>query len=317
MTPKRVDIVSGFLGAGKTTFIQYLFSTLYKGKKIAVIENDFGDVGIDGRILGATGSKVTEIISGCICCTLIIDFQKAIEQLAADPEVERIVIEPSGVAKLSDVLRAAGTVSSDLIRIGHIITVVDAVNFVKFSSSFGPFFIDQIENAGMIVVSKTGGLSSKEIELVVGDIKRRNKKVPLWSLSWDSQEFSKALSGLDSIEVRDNNQTKKAAKDHHHQVDGDTVFDSIVLAVPPDFTSESLRRFLEQLEKCTVKGEIIRMKGFIKTSDLGPVQTDWAAGTAVITPTRQTADNVLQVIGVNLSESELKGMIEELKNFRQ
>ena len=150
----KTDIFSGFLGAGKTSLIRKLIAEAYKGEKLVLIENEFGDIAIDGAFLKDAGIEITEMNSGCICCTLVGDFRKALEQVVKEFAPDRIIIEPSGVGKLSDVAKAVEAV--DGIEIGTKVTVVDASKCKIYMRNFGEFFNDQVENADLIVLSRTG-----------------------------------------------------------------------------------------------------------------------------------------------------------------
>ena len=154
----KTDIFSGFLGAGKTSLIRKLIAEAYKGEKLVLIENEFGDIAIDGAFLKDAGIEITEMNSGCICCTLVGDFRKALEQVVKEFAPDRIIIEPSGVGKLSDVAKAVEAV--DGIEIGTKVTVVDASKCKIYMRNFGEFFNDQVENADLIVLSRTGMIDS-------------------------------------------------------------------------------------------------------------------------------------------------------------
>ena len=152
----KVDIVSGFLGAGKTTFIKQLINEVYAGQKLVLIENEFGEIGIDGGFLKDAGVEITEMNSGCICCTLVGDFSEALKKVMTDLKPDRIIIEPSGVGKLSDVVKAVEGVEKEAgIEIGSAITVVDGKKTKMYIKNFGEFFLNQVECAGTIVISRT------------------------------------------------------------------------------------------------------------------------------------------------------------------
>ena len=156
----KVDIVSGFLGAGKTTFIKQLINEVYAGQKLVLIENEFGEIGIDGGFLKDAGVEITEMNSGCICCTLVGDFSEALKKVMTDLKPDRIIIEPSGVGKLSDVVKAVEGVEKEAgIEIGSAITVVDGKKTKMYIKNFGEFFLNQVECAGTIVISRTQNMS--------------------------------------------------------------------------------------------------------------------------------------------------------------
>lgn len=313
MNPTPVDIISGFLGAGKTTFIKHLFTHFYQGKKISVIENDFGDVGIDGRVLGKTGSKVTEINSGCICCTLVLDFQSAIETAAADPEIDRIVIEPSGVAKLSDVLRACRNVVSPVVRFGMVNTVVDALSYGKYADGFGAFFLDQVRNAERIFVSKTQETGDDQVRIVSDKIRLENPEAEIITLPWDSQEFFNLLAGLPAeagpvyATTADTAGAAASTRDHEHS---DVGFESIRLEISGGHSAEGIRSALRRLtaeKKLWEGGRIIRIKGILSAAQ-ETVQVDWVHGSFDVVPVELPAGRELVVIGKDIPREYLRGL---------
>ena len=182
----KVDIISGFLGAGKTTLIKKLIDEKLNNEKLVIIENEFGEVGIDGSILKKSNIEVREITSGCICCTLVGDFEKAIQEAVVNYRPDRIIIEPSGVGKLSDVLIACNTPAlNNLITINMIITVVDALKYQIYISNFGEFYENQIKSARTIFLSRTVKADNKKVESVVRAIQKINSKANIVTTPWD------------------------------------------------------------------------------------------------------------------------------------
>ena len=214
----RIDIFSGFLGAGKTTLIRKLIAEGYQGEKLVLIENEFGEIAIDGGFLQDAGVQITEMNSGCICCTLVGDFTKALAKVMADFAPDRILIEPSGVGKLSDVARAVERVEGA--QIGAKVTVVDAGKCKMYMRNFGEFFNDQVQNADLIVLSRTGTAGDAKILTAVELLKGLNPEAGLITTPWEK------LSGKQIREVMDENGLR-AAKEalehehHHHHHDGD------------------------------------------------------------------------------------------------
>ena len=210
----KIDIFSGFLGAGKTTLIKKLIKEAYAGEKLVLIENEFGEIGVDGGFLADAGINVTEMNSGCICCSLVGDFSRALAKVLHEYHPDRILIEPSGVGKLSDVVRAVKGVEGEL-EISSLVTVVDAGKCKMYMKNFGEFFGDQIANAGAIVLSHTGKLSDEKVDAAVALCRTQNAGAVIVTTDWD------ALTGAqlrDAIEQRD---TLEAAKEelahaHHH-----------------------------------------------------------------------------------------------------
>lgn len=182
----KVDIISGFLGAGKTTFIKKLLSDVWAGEKLVLIENEFGEIGIDGGFLKDAGIEITEMNSGCICCTLVGDFSKALVKVLDEYHPDRVIIEPSGVGKLSDVARAIEAVEKDAdIEIDGRITVVDGKKAKMYMKNFGEFFKDQVEHASTIVVSRTQMMTDEKVEECVHTLREENAEATIISTPWD------------------------------------------------------------------------------------------------------------------------------------
>lgn len=181
----KVDIFSGFLGAGKTTLIKKLISEAYCGEKLVLIENEFGQIGIDGGFLQDAGINITEMNSGCICCSLVGDFGKALKKVIDEYSPERILIEPSGVGKLSDVIKAVQNVDSDELKLNGFTTIVDAKKCKMYMKNFGEFFNNQIEFASSIILSHTKGLSEEKINECVELLKGINPKASIITTDWD------------------------------------------------------------------------------------------------------------------------------------
>ena len=196
----RIDIFSGFLGAGKTTLIRKLISEGYKGEKLVLIENEFGEIAIDGGFLKDAGVEITEMNSGCICCTLVGDFTKALKKVMDDFAPDRIIIEPSGVGKLSDVTRAVEKVEGA--QIGARVTVVDAGKCRMYMRNFGEFFNDQVENADLIVLSRTGGAGEDRILAATELLKRLNPGAGLITTPWDKLSGEQIRQAMDTNGLR-------------------------------------------------------------------------------------------------------------------
>lgn len=224
MTKTKIVIFSGFLGAGKTTLIKKLIADGYRGEKIVLIENEFGQIGIDGGFLGECGVEITEMNSGCICCSLVGDFSKALRKVIDEYAPERILIEPSGVGKLSDVVRAVQTVIDDGVELTSFTTVVDASKCKMYMKNFGEFYDDQVSNASCIVLSHTGKMTDAKIAETVAMLREKNADATVVTTDWDK------LSGAQIIEAMEHTATLKAelerlANDvehhHHHHHDDD------------------------------------------------------------------------------------------------
>lgn len=218
----KIDIISGFLGAGKTTLIKKLIKEALGGEKVVLIENEFGEIGIDGGFLKEAGIEITEMNSGCICCTLVGDFGAALKDVITKYSPDRIIIEPSGVGKLSDVIKAVADVKKDFedVSLNSFITVADAGKTTMYMKNFGEFFNDQIENANTIVLSRTAKTPESKLEKAVAAIKEHNDKAVIITTDWDSLTGKQILDTMEKAagEIKDLLFTKEELEscEHHH-----------------------------------------------------------------------------------------------------
>lgn len=218
----KITIFSGFLGAGKTTLIKKLISESYKGEKLVLIENEFGDIGIDGGFLQDAGIEITEMNSGCICCSLVGDFGKALEKVLADYAPDRILIEPSGVGKLSDVIRAVQNIDAHDVQLDGFTTVVDAKKCKMYQKNFGEFFNNQITYASCLILSHTGGLSEEKLEDCVRRLKELNPAAPIVTTDWDKltgQQLVDAMTQKNTLDDELSALLEEANHHHHHHDD--------------------------------------------------------------------------------------------------
>ena len=195
----KIDIISGFLGAGKTTLIKKLLEEAYKGEKIVLIENEFGEISIDGGFLQGTGVQISEMSSGCICCSLVGDFGEALKDVQAKFSPDRIVIEPSGVGKLSDVIRAVEDIAEEDkdIVLNSFITVADASKCKVYMKNFGEFFNNQVEHAGCIILSRTGKLSEEKINAAVALLREHNATATIITTPWEQVDGKQILASME------------------------------------------------------------------------------------------------------------------------
>ncbi|MBE6529286.1 MAG: cobalamin biosynthesis protein CobW [Ruminococcaceae bacterium] len=223
----KIDIFSGFLGAGKTTLIKKLLREAYTGEKIVLIENEFGQIGIDGGFLQDAGIIVNEMNSGCICCSLVGDFGKALQKVLAEYAPDRILIEPSGVGKLSDIIRAVQNAAADGAVLNGFTTVVDAGKCKMYMKNFGEFFNDQVENAGCIILSHTQMTDEKKVAEAIELLKAHNSTAVIVATPWDEldgKQLLEAMERRDTIEeelARLAEQTEHEHHHHHHHDDDD------------------------------------------------------------------------------------------------
>ena len=219
----KIDIFSGFLGAGKTTLIKKLIAEAYQGEQIVLIENEFGEIAIDGGFLQDAGVTINEMNSGCICCSLVGDFAAALGQVMEQFHPDRILIEPSGVGKLSDVIRAVQGVQSDEMVLNGFTTVVDASKCKIYMKNFGEFFNNQVEHASSIILSRTQGLSEKKLDTCVAMLREKNPVATIVTTPWDE------ITGAQILETMERRTTLQAelehleeeAHEHHHHHDED------------------------------------------------------------------------------------------------
>ncbi len=216
-----IDIFSGFLGAGKTTLIKKLIQEAYAGEKVVLIENEFGEIGVDGGFLQDAGIEVTEMNSGCICCSLVGDFSKALQEVAARYNPDRIIIEPSGVGKLSDVIQAVQNANVKESKLNAFCTVVDAKKCKTYLKNFGEFFLDQVEHASCIVLSHTEGAGAKTEEAIA--LLREHTAVTIVTTAWnllDGKEILQAMQRSESLRTELEALEKQAHHEHHHHDGG-------------------------------------------------------------------------------------------------
>ena len=201
----QIDIISGFLGAGKTTLIKKLLDEAFHGQKIVLIENEFGEIGIDGGFLKDAGVEITEMNSGCICCSLVGDFGAALKQVLADYAPDRIVIEPSGVGKLSDVIVAVQNTAdeTDDMKLNSFVTVADATKVKVYMKNFGEFYNNQIEAAGTIILSRTQKMSQEKLEAGVAMLREKNAGAAILTTPWDQLDGKTILAAIEKVSLAD------------------------------------------------------------------------------------------------------------------
>lgn len=219
----KIDIISGFLGAGKTTLIKKLINQVFAGEKLVLIENEFGEIGIDGGFLKDAGIEITEMNSGCICCSLVGDFGTALKKVIDEYSPDRIIIEPSGVGKLSDVIKAVENVKEEAdIVVNSATTVVDVVKCKMYMKNFGEFFNNQVESAGTIVLSRTQNVSDDKLHAAVDMLREHNKEASIITTPWDDIEASVILNAMEhsnSLATMIEEAKKMSEHEHHHHHD--------------------------------------------------------------------------------------------------
>lgn len=335
----KVDIISGFLGAGKTTLIKKLIAEVFTGQQIVLIENEFGEIGIDGGFLKESGVNITEMNSGCICCSLVGDFGTALTEVIDTYHPDRIIIEPSGVGKLSDVAKAVENVMEHAdIVINSMTAVVDATKAKIYMKNFGEFFNNQIESARTIILSRTGGMKQEKLDLAIHMIREHNSEAPIITTDWSeidgktilgAMEESKSLAS-EMMEEQERQGHEHGDHDHHHEEHhhqhdcecgcghdhdhshhhADEVFTSWGEETSHKFTEEKLKEILMKLSEETDYGTVLRAKGIVAAKEGEWFHFDLTPGEYEIR--RGVADYTgrLCVIGADLKEDALKELFE-------
>lgn len=331
----KIDIISGFLGAGKTTLIQKILNEKQKDEVVALIENEFGDVGIDGDLVKGDGVEVREIYSGCICCTLVGHFERALAELIEKYGPTRIMIEPTGIAKLSDVLRACETsLEREDVRLGMCLVVVNALNYDMYMKNWPEFFINQITHARTVVLSRVQNADPGQIERVSADIARINPGANIITTPWfrisaqtiirAAEKDAEASLEWELIREETEHHHHEEEDHHHHEEDGhhheeeghacgvhghdaDEVFDVWALETPRRYAEESIKSALQSLDGGKY-GTILRAKGIVQTGDGQWTQFDFVPGETALT--RRDADYTgrICVIGQDLNKPELAAL---------
>ena len=227
----KIDIYSGFLGAGKTTLIKKMIREAYQGEKLVLIENEFGEIGIDGGFMQEAGIQVNEMNSGCICCSLVGDFGKALSQVIAEYHPDRILIEPSGVGKLSDVIAAVQRAAKGEAELGSFVTVADATKCKVYLKNFGEFYCNQIETASTIILSRTGSISREKLDAAVALLREHNAEAAIITTPWDELSGAQILAAMEKQNSLNDELAAMVAEahehhhEHHHHHDGECCHD--------------------------------------------------------------------------------------------
>ncbi len=316
----KTDIFSGFLGAGKTTLIKKLADEAYKGEKLVIVENEFGEIGIDKGFLEDSGIEITEMNSGCICCTLVGDFTKALEKVAHELAPDRIIIEPSGVGKLSDVKEAAMEVGEIEVAAG--VTVVDAKKCKMYMKNFGEFFNNQIENADIIVLSHTKDMAEAKLTEVVHMIREHNADSQIITTDWDSISGKQILAAMNSCNHHHDHVHEHHHHEHHHHDHdcecgchdhdhdhehhhADEIFTSCGIETIHKFDKEEIGDILDHIEET---GTVLRAKGIVEAKDGSWIHFDYIPGEKDIRTGGAQLTGKACVIGTDLDEDKIRKM---------
>ncbi|MBU5256292.1 CobW family GTP-binding protein [Tissierella praeacuta] len=305
----KVDIIAGFLGAGKTTLIKEMISQRLYNEKVVIIENEFGEVGIDGELIKESGLEVKEINSGCICCSLTGDFQKSIEEIIEKINPSRIIIEPSGVGQLSEIIKACKTETlKNLTQINMLITVVDVERFSLYISNFGEFYKDQIKNARTILLSRTKGISRENIEFVTKEIQKLNIRCNIVSTPWKELDLNSIISLAEKNSINHINRKIKSVKVVREKVkklNSHKVFQSWGIETPKVFTIDKIKNIIKEFEDSQEYGNVLRAKGVVEIQDNKWIQFNYIPGDLRISEVLPNYNGKLSVIGTNLNREEL------------
>ena len=345
----KIDIFSGFLGAGKTTLIKKLIKEAYAGEKVVLIENEFGEIGIDSGFLADAGIEITEMNSGCICCSLVGDFSKALSKVFDEYHPDRVIIEPSGVGKLSDVIKAVQGVETEQAKLNTYTTVVDASKCKMYMKNFGEFFGDQIRNASAVVFSHTDTAKSHKIEEAVALVKEANPSAvvitaPLSDIN--GKEILAAIEGANTIEdeLRElehehhrhhhghhhehdehcecgchdhghhhhehDEHCECGCHDHEHHHHADDVFSSFGAETPKKFTEEKIKAILEAFNGEDEYGTVLRAKGIVMAEDGRWIHFDYVPGEADVRYGAASVTGRICVIGAGIDKEKIKELFE-------
>ncbi len=334
----KIDIVSGFLGAGKTTLIKKLLKEALNESKVVLIENEFGEIGIDGGFLKDAGIEIKEMNSGCICCSLVGDFGASLKEVMETYSPDRILIEPSGVGKLSDVMKAvkevAGTSGAAL---NSAVAVVDAAKCKMYIKNFGEFFIDQISHAGTIILSRTDKVSEEKLAKCVELLRGYNTEAVIITTPWDQLEGQAILDTIEKSHDLEKDMMEEVHHHHdhhdhdhhehvhaehgegctcgchdhdhehgHHHHHADEIFTSFGMETPVSYDKEELERIMEKLEDESAYGMVLRAKGMVASPDGGWLYFDYVPGESNVRNGKADVTGKICVIGAQLQENNLK-----------
>ena len=317
-----IDIYSGFLGAGKTTLIKKMIQEAYCGQQLVLIENEFGEIGIDGGFLQEAGINITEMNSGCICCSLVGDFGKALDEVISKYHPDRVIIEPSGVGKLSDVVAAVEKVTGSDVCLGYKVAVADAGKVKVYMKNFGEFYNNQIETASTIILSRTDAIAQAKLDGAVELLRQHNETATLVTTPWaelTGKQLLEAMEGTSSVEKDLEEMEHEHHHEHHHHEDGhcccghdhehhhdhhhhaDEVFTSWGRETTRKFSKADIETALKQLDT-GIFGMVLRAKGIVACADGGWIHFDYVPEEADIRMGGAAVIGKLCVIGANLDE---------------
>lgn len=309
----KVEIFSGFLGAGKTQLIKKLIEEGYYKERIAIIENEFGEVSIDGEILKRTNTLVKEINAGCICCQVTGDFKESIIDVVENCNVDRLLVEPTGVAKLSDIKKVFNEKElKDVAQLEKSVTVVDAQKFDLYLCNFKSFFVNQIKNADIIVLSRIQNIDNNEVKRLNEEISKINSQAIILSSDWSNTKASEVLPK--SFLIKEKSEKKNKISLKQGKFNGATIkkdksdenmFESFALKIDRDVSKEELLSKFNFIKNSLEFGKIVRAKGIVNTKN-GKEQFDYTLSEINMEKIAYRGEAIISFIGTNLDKDKIK-----------
>jgi len=300
----KIDVVSGFLGSGKTTLIKSLLKA-YENEKVVLIENEFGEIGIDGDIIEREGFQVFEISSGCICCIMKKDFLVVLSRIISEYNPDRIIVEPTGISILSEIIDILTSKEvSEKCSINSLITVVDSVNYLEQCDVFGEFFEDQITNAETLILSKSQFIDQKKVEKITESLKKINSDAEIITSDWSNLSFNEIKGLLEQNVVFD----FKELFHTEYKPCKENKFKAIGIETSKKFSKQELKEILEEL-KNPLYGDVLRGKGFLKGVD-SFLEFSYTNGQYIVDENKQRCSGKLCLIGQDLNEEELNKLFK-------
>ena len=328
----KIDIISGFLGAGKTTLINRLIKEAYNGEKVVLIENEFGEIGVDGGFLKDAGIEISEMNSGCICCSLVGDFSEALKKVKNDFTPDRILIEPSGVGKLSDIIKAVESAKLEDTVLNRATVVVDVNKCKMYMKNFGEFFNDQISNAGCIVFSHTDKTTDAKLSEALSLVREKNESSTIITTPYDKLDIKDIIETIEKKNTLDAHIKQLIEEDecpvcghhhehhhhhhgeecdchdhehHHHHHDADDVFTSWGRETVKKYSVEDISNVLKELENAEKYGLILRAKGIVEAPNGSWVYFDYVPEEPDVRLGSPSSIGKICVIGANINESAI------------
>lgn len=302
----KIDVISGFLGSGKTTLIKKMLDCI-KDENVVVIENEFGQIGIDGELIKKEGLQVLELQNGCICCSIKLNFKDTLLDVINKFKPDRIIIEPTGIGLLSEIITMINNLDKDMnISINSLITVIDGVNYFDYIDNFGDFFEDQIENASVLIISKSQFIDNQDLDDIIKSLKHINKTTNILYGDWDGRSFCNIFEILSMVNKKDsldfNNMKKKDVNENMKNIS------SISIIPKQSYSVENLEIALIKLNEIKF-GKIIRCKGFVNSEE-SLLEFSYINGNYTIKESNINTTPKICTIGSNLKSEDIKNIFK-------